>query len=101
MNNWFTVEQIDRDTFAVGEYKHWEETHCYLICGEKSAALIDTGLSVSNIREVVDVLTKPVTVFTTYAHWGPIDGHGFSIALPFTKRRRTGCRPSFPYLRKS
>ena len=36
MDNWFTVEQIDSDTFAVSEYKHWEETHCYLLCGEKS-----------------------------------------------------------------
>ena len=26
--DWFTVEQIDQDTFAISEYKHWEETHC-------------------------------------------------------------------------
>ena len=30
MDNWFTIEQIDRDTFSISEYKHWEETHCYL-----------------------------------------------------------------------
>ena len=35
MDNWFTIEQIDRDTFSISEYKHWEETHCYLLCGEK------------------------------------------------------------------
>ena len=45
MDNWFTIEQIDRDTFSISEYKHWEETHCYLLCGEKYAILIDTGLS--------------------------------------------------------
>ncbi len=33
MTDWFTVEVIDKDTFAISEYKHWEETHCYLICG--------------------------------------------------------------------
>ena len=49
-DNWFTVEQIDRDTFSISEYKHWEETHCYLLCGEKCAILIDTGL---------EHLTKP------------------------------------------
>ena len=42
MDNWFTIEQIDRDTFSISEYKHWEETHCYLLCGEKYAILIDT-----------------------------------------------------------
>ena len=47
MDNWFTIEQIDRDTFSISEYKHWEETHCYLLCGEKYAILIDTGLGVS------------------------------------------------------
>lgn len=36
MDNWFTIEQIDRDTFSISEYKHWEETHCYLLCGENA-----------------------------------------------------------------
>ena len=57
MDSWFTVEQIDQDTFVISEYKHWEETHCYLLCGEKCAILIDTGLGVSNIRKIVDSLT--------------------------------------------
>ena len=34
-----------------------EETHCYLLCGTKRALLIDTGLGVANIKEVVDKLT--------------------------------------------
>ena len=29
MESWFTVEEIDRDTFVISEYKHWEETRCY------------------------------------------------------------------------
>ena len=41
MDSWFTVEQIDCNTFAISEYKHWEETHSYLLCGEKMAVLID------------------------------------------------------------
>lgn len=52
MDNWFTIAQIDRDTFSISEYKHWEETHCYLLCGEKYAILIDTGLGVSNIKKL-------------------------------------------------
>ncbi len=46
MNGWFTVERIDTQTFAISEYQHYEETHCYLLCGQNKAALIDTGLGV-------------------------------------------------------
>ena len=52
MNDWFTIESIDQDTYVISEYKHWEETHCYLLCGTKRALLIDTGLGVANIKEV-------------------------------------------------
>ena len=77
-NNWFTIEQIDRDTFSISEYKHWEETHCYLLCGEKYDILIDTGLGVSNISRIVDSLTKlPVMTVTTHVHWDHIGGHKY------------------------
>ncbi|WP_418747121.1 MBL fold metallo-hydrolase [Frisingicoccus sp.] len=76
MNNWFTVERIDIDTYAISEYKHWEETHCYLLCGAQRAVLIDTGLGIVKIKEVVDDLTElPVTVITTHVHWDHIGGH--------------------------
>ena len=52
MNTWFTVEQVDSQTFAISEYKHWEETHCYLLCGQEKAILIDTGLGVSDIKKL-------------------------------------------------
>lgn len=78
MSDWFTIEQIDTDTYAISEYKHWEETHCYLLCGTDKAILIDTGLGVANIREVVDSLTAlPVTVVTTHVHWDHIGGHRY------------------------
>lgn len=75
-DGWFTVETLDAGTFIISEYKHWEETHCYLLCGTKRAALIDSGLGVANIKTVVDRLTSlPVTVLTTHAHWDHIGGH--------------------------
>ncbi len=77
MNDWFTIEKIDSQTFIISEYKHWEETHCYLLCGAEEALLIDSGLGVSDIRKVVDKLTSlPVTVLTTHVHWDHIGGHG-------------------------
>lgn len=78
MDGWFTVEEIDRDTFAISEYKHWEETHSYLICAAEMAVLIDTGLGIANIRNIVDSLTElPIMVVTTHIHWDHIGGHGY------------------------
>ena len=78
IKSWFSVEKIDSDTFAISEYKHWEETHCYLLCGTEKAVFIGTGLGVGNIREIVDSLTSlPVTVMTTHVHWDHIGGHRY------------------------
>lgn len=74
-NDWFTVEAIDDETFAVSEYAHWEEPHCYLICGKTSAVLIDSGLGVCGLLPTVRRLTPlPVTVLLTHAHWDHIGG---------------------------
>ncbi len=78
MNHWFTVEKIDCSTFVISEYKHWEETHCYLLCGTKQAVMIDTGLGVDNIKNIVDRLTRlPVQIVTTHVHWDHIGGHSW------------------------
>ena len=77
MSDWFTVEQIEADTYVISEPKHWEETHCYLLCGSERAILIDTGLGVENIREIVGRLTNlPIVVILTHAHWDHIGGLG-------------------------
>ena len=69
MRNWFTVEIIDKDTFAISEYGHWEEIHCYLLCGTEKAILNDIGLGIANIKEIVDGLTTfPIMVVSPYAH---------------------------------
>lgn len=78
MRNWFDIEKLDDSTFAISEYKHWEETHCYLLLGTERAVLIDTGLGVSNIKCIVDSLTSlPVLVTTTHIHWDHIGGHKY------------------------
>ncbi len=97
MDNWFTVEEIDSQTFAISEYRHWEETHCYLLCGRDRAALIDTGLGVSDIRKVVDKLTDlPVTVITTHAHWDHIGGHKAFDEIAIHEAERAWLSVRFP-----
>lgn len=91
MNNWFTVEQVDFQTFAISEYKHWEETHCYLLFGQKRAILIDTGLGVSNIKNVVDSLTKlPVEVLQLMHIGITLAGTDILTISPYMKRKRNG-----------
>lgn len=78
MNDWFTVEQVDQDTCIISEYRHWEETHCYLLNGTQRSLLIDTGLGICNISEVISQLTdKPITAIATHIHWDHIGGHKY------------------------
>mgnify|MGYP000975235033 CR=1 FL=1 len=78
MSDWFTVERTDEQTFAISEYKHPEETHCYLLIGTDKALLIDTGLGVANIGEAVRAITdKPILAATTHVHWDHIGGHKY------------------------
>ena len=78
MNDWFTINEIDKDTYVISEYRHWEETHCYLLNGTKRSLLIDTGLGICNISEMISELTdKPVTAIATHIHWDHIGGHKY------------------------
>lgn len=77
-SNWFTIDQIDSATYIISEYRHWEETHCYLLNGAQSSLLIDTGLGICNIYEEVQRLTqKPITAVATHIHWDHIGGHRY------------------------
>ena len=78
MNNWFTIDQIDKETYIISEYRHWEETHCYLLNGSEHSLLIDTGLGICNIHDKVIKLTdKPITAVATHIHWDHIGGHKY------------------------
>lgn len=97
MENWFTVEKIDDNTYGISEYKHWEETHCYLLCGTERAVLIDTGLGIGNSRKVVDSLTSlPVLVVTTHVHWDHIGGHKDFDHIAVHKAEREWLSNRFP-----
>lgn len=78
MNDWFTIDKIDEQTYSISEYRHWEETHCYLLNGKDHSLLIDTGLGICDISAVVSKLTdKPVTAVATHVHWDHIGGHQY------------------------
>ena len=76
MSDWFAIEHIDENTHIISEYKHWEESHAYLLNGEKYSLLIDTGLGIKNIySEVIKLTDKPIIAVATHVHWDHIGGH--------------------------
>jgi len=78
MQDWFTIDQIDENSYIISEYRHWEESHAYLLNGSTHSLLIDTGLGIGNIQEVVNKLTdKPVIAIATHIHWDHIGGHKY------------------------
>jgi glyoxylase-like metal-dependent hydrolase (beta-lactamase superfamily II) len=77
-NEWFTIDRLDEASFIISEYRHWEETHCYLLRGTAHSLLIDTGLGICNISEEVKKLTtEPVTAIATHIHWDHVGGHRY------------------------
>lgn len=78
MSNWFTIDHIDKDTHIISEYRHWEETHAYLLNGANCSLLIDTGLGICNIYdEVIKLTDNPVIAVATHIHWDHIGGHKY------------------------
>ncbi len=78
MSDWFTINHIDKETHIISEYRHWEETHAYLLNGADRSMLIDTGLGICNIYdEVIKLTDKPVTAVATHIHWDHIGGHKY------------------------
>jgi glyoxylase-like metal-dependent hydrolase (beta-lactamase superfamily II) len=78
MSDWFTLNHINKDTHIISEYRHWEETHSYLLIGTEKALLIDTGLGICNIYdEVIKLTDKPVCAVATHVHWDHIGGHKY------------------------
>jgi glyoxylase-like metal-dependent hydrolase (beta-lactamase superfamily II) len=73
---WFDVSELEPGIFAIDEPHHVERVKSHLIVGAETAILIDTGMGVGNIRDVVEELTdKPVTVVNSHAHWDHIGGN--------------------------
>lgn len=76
MQNWFSVTMIDEKTFAISEWGHWEKVHSFLLLGKDEAILIDTGLGIGSMRDIVRSITSlPITVCTTHIHTDHIGSH--------------------------
>ncbi len=74
--SWFRVYALPENVYALFEYKQSEGVISYLIIGEESALLWDTGLGIGNIRSCVEKLTDlPITVLNSHEHFDHIGGN--------------------------
>lgn len=74
--NWFWVHQLPRNVYAIFEPYQDQSVISYLIPGEKSALLWDTGMGISDIRKCVEQLTDlPVTVLNSHDHFDHTGGN--------------------------
>lgn len=66
---WFEVYRIRPGVFAIYEPHQSEEVICYLIVGTKRALLFDTGMGISDLKKLVEGLTKlPISIVNSHTH---------------------------------
>ena len=74
--SWFRVYELPGNVYALFENRQSELVISYLILGEKSALLWDTGLGIGDIRACAEALTAlPITVLNSHNHPDHIGGN--------------------------
>jgi glyoxylase-like metal-dependent hydrolase (beta-lactamase superfamily II) len=95
---WFEVYKPAPGVFAIYEPHQAEETIGYLIVGEKRALLFDTGMGISDVKKVVEGLSKvPVVVLNSHTHDDHVGGNWefdsvYGMDTEFTRRNALGSR---------
>jgi len=95
---WFEVYRIVPSVFAIYEPHQAEETIAYLILGTRKALLFDTGMGISDIRKVVNGLTKlPTIVLNSHTHDDHVGGNWqfetvYGMDTEFTRANARGSR---------
>lgn len=75
IDNYYTVEKIDDDTYAIGEPRYHQENFHYLFVGADRALLFDSGAGLKHIDAVVSKITElPVTVLPSHFHYDHVGG---------------------------
>jgi hydroxyacylglutathione hydrolase len=95
-DDYFAVEALGQDTFAIGEPRYYQQNYSYLIIGTMRALLFDSGSGTRDVSGVVGRLTKlPVTVIVSHLHFDHFGGivpfeHAAVIDLPETRADMSG-----------
>ena len=69
-DDYFTIDEIAPDTYAIGEPRYYQQNYSYLVIGETKALLFDAGPGVRNIRKVAETLTDlPIIFLPSHFHY--------------------------------
>ena len=69
-DDYFTVEQLAPDTWAIGEPRYAQQNFNYLIAGSRRAVLFDAGPGIRNVRAVAESLTdRPIIFLPSHFHY--------------------------------
>jgi len=75
-SSWFAVYRLEEGVIALYEPHQAQEVISWLILGEESALLFDTGMGLAPIRPVVEGLTRlPVVVLNSHTHYDHMGGN--------------------------
>lgn len=93
---WHEVYGVEQGVFAITEPRQFQEAISYLIVGDSSALLFDSGIGLVPLAPVVKALTSlPVQVLNSHSHFDHVGAnHEFAqvlaIDLPFTRGKEGG-----------
>ena len=95
-STWHEVYQVEPGVFAITEPRQFQEAISYLIVGDSSAVLFDSGIGLVPLAPVVKALTQlPVRVLNSHSHFDHVGAnHEFDQVLaldtPFTRANEAG-----------
>lgn len=83
-DGWFATRVLEPGVHLISEPVH---VNSFLVVGENGAALIDSGLGIGDIRDVVESLTDlPVLVVNTHYHFDHTGGNHLFSEVAIHKR---------------
>lgn len=71
--SWYDIDKIDNKTYVLSENRHWHEFNTYYLIGEKYNLVIDCGIGLHSIKNVLkDIDDKKMRLVLTHMHWDHI-----------------------------
>lgn len=85
IDNWFEVDdRHGNGVTSISEPYHDEEVFCYLAKGSDADLLVDTGMGIGRIKQVLDIhhpKSKKLIVVNTHAHFDHIGGNAAFVEV--------------------